>query len=192
MEQTKYVIKNKKTNKYLSPYNYGEHWVNIESAQRYNIETNKEKVSDLVDFIWVEGESVELIKVRVLIQVKEIEKKEVVDSKKDFIFTKKEYVKIKEKISELKNVKYNDSGTKLKPFKMVHHIVYNLIKDNYYLKGLELSQNKFFLTHSNILLAKNIINNDEKLKKELIKVFPIFSEKNIKLIQEKLKKQIED
>ena len=193
MEEIKYVIKNTKTSKYLSPYNYGSHWVDINSAQRFNIETNKETINDLVDFIWIENEEVELIKVNVVINVKEIEKNEIEIKKKEFILSREEYVELKQITNSLRNVVYSKHGTKLMPFKIVHHIVYNLIKDNYYLRGIELGRKKFFLTHSNILLAKNTINDDQKLKKELATIYKdLFDDKKIDLIQKKLKKQMEN
>ena len=95
IEKYKYVIKNNKNKLYLSPYNYGKHWVNIEKAQLFDIETGKEKAIDLVDLVWIADEEVELKKVKLLIQIEEVEE---IKKEKEYIVNKEKYIKLKNKI----------------------------------------------------------------------------------------------
>ena len=71
MKEIKYVIKDINSNKYLSPYIYGKHWVGIEYAQRYNVNIKKENnILDFVDRIWIEDKEVKLVKE--LLKIKDI------------------------------------------------------------------------------------------------------------------------
>lgn len=194
MKEIKYVIKDINSNKYLSPYIYGKHWVGIEYAQRYNVNIKKENnILDFVDRIWIEDKEVKLVKVKVEIKVEEVIEEEKTESiKKEYIVNKAEYKLLKDNFKKISEVKYNEYGTKLKPLKTVHHIIYNLIKDNYYLKGFNLSRNKFLLTHESILSAKKIILSED-IKKEIEFIFGfLIEDEKIKKIQNKLKKQIEN
>lgn len=187
----KYVIKNNKNNMYLSPYNYGEHWVSIEKAQLFDIETGKEKPIDLVDLVWIVDEEVELKKVKLTIQLEEIED---VKKEKEYIVDKKKYIKLKNKIkSYYRNKSYNEHGTKLKKINILEHMIYNIIRDEFYLNGIELSKNKFFITNEMINKYKKLIYNYENNLDYLIKRFDnILDKEDFKKISKKLKKQIEE
>lgn len=187
-----YVVKNMENLKYLSPYNYGSHWVELENAQRFNIETSKEKVEDLVDKVWIMDVNVSLVKVEVNIDVKEIVEMERNKIEvKDFILTKDEFIELKKDLKALRKTTYNKFGTKERKMSIVHHIVLNLLKNNYYLKGIELGKRRFFLTHGEILNAKKIILKTKNLRYELRNVFPSIKEDKMVLIQERLREDIQ-
>lgn len=191
IEKYKYVIKNNKNKLYLSPYNYGKHWVNIEKAQLFDIETGKEKAIDLVDLVWITDEEVELKKVKLLIQIEEVEE---IKKEKEYIINKEKYIKLKNKMkSYYSNKLYNEHGTKIKKINILEHIIYNIIRDEFYLNGIELSKNKFFITNEMINKYKKIIydyeNNLDYLKTRFDN---ILDEKDFKEISKKLKKQIEE
>lgn len=187
----KYVIKNNKNNLYLSPYNYGEHWVDIEKAQLFDIETGKEKAIDLVDLVWIIDEEVELKKVKLLIQIEEVEE---IKKEKEYIINKEKYIKLKNKIkSYYSNKLYNEHGTKIKKINILEHIIYNIIRDEFYLNGIELSKNKFFITNETINKYKKLIYNYEGNLDYLKTRFDnILEEEDFKEISKKLKKQIEE
>lgn len=193
IEKYKYIIKNNNSNLYLSPYNYGKHWVSIEKAQLFDIETGKEKLLDLVDLIWIEGENVKLKKVKLLINIEEIEEKEEKEEK-NYIINKEKYIKLKNKIkSHYNNNLYNKHGTKIKKINILEHIVYNIIRDKFYLNGIELSKNKFFITSEIINKYKKIIFNYEENLDYLKERFDnILNEEDFEKIKKKLKKQIEE
>lgn len=191
IEKYKYIIKNNNNNLYLSPYNYGNHWVNIEKAQLFNIETGKEKVIDLVDLVWIENENVELKKVKLLINIEEIENEK---KEKEHIINQEKYIKLKNKIkSYYSNNVYNKHGTKIKKINILEHIIYNIIRDKFYLNGIELSKNKFFITSEIINKYKKIIYNYEENLDYLKERFDnILEDEDFKKIKKKLKKQIEE
>lgn len=191
IEKYKYIIKNNNNNLYLSPYNYGNHWVNIEKAQLFNIETGKEKVIDLVDLVWIENENVELKKVKLLINIEEIENEK---KEKEHIINQEKYIKLKNKIkSYYSNNVYNKHGTKIKKINILEHIIYNIIRDKFYLNGIELSKNKFFITSEIINKYKKIIYNYEEDLDYLKERFDnILEDEDFKKIKKKLKKQIEE
>jgi hypothetical protein len=193
IEKYKYVIKNKKNNLFLSPYNYGEHWVGIERSQKFDIETGKEKPEDLVDLAWIYDEYIELKKVKLTIIIEEIEN-DLNKNKKEYIISKEKYLKLKNKIKlYYRNSKYNEHGTKIKSIGIVEHIIYNIIRDKFYLNGIELNKNKFFKTTENINKAKELIYDFENnINYFNIKFNNHLSKKDLKEIRNKLKKQIEE
>ena len=192
IEKYKYVIKNKKSNSFLSPYNHGEHWVNLENAQFFDIETGREQPVDLVDPAWLLDETVELKKVKLTINVEEV--LEESNKKKEYIIDKNKFIEL-QKMFKLyyNNNDYNEHGTKIKKISILEHIVYNLIRDEFYLKGIMLSKHKFFTTSENINKAKDLIY-DYQNNKELFntKFNGLLTKKELEIISKKLKKQIEE
>lgn len=192
IEKYKYVIKNKQNNLYLSPYNYGEHWVELEKAQTFEIESGREKPIDLVDSAWIIDEEVEIKKVKMTIYIEEINQEE--KKQKEYILNKEKFLTLKNSFKiYYKNNNYNEHGTKLKRISILEHMIYNLIRDQFYLTGIMLSKNKFFVTSENINKAKEIIYDYENKIDFFNKKFNnLLTKKELKKISEKLKKQIEE
>jgi hypothetical protein len=192
-KEVKYVIKNIETNSYLYPYEEDKCWVELEKALTFNIEIGKEEPVDYVDYVWLHNEKVELVKVKIKSTIEELlelpEKKEL-----DYILSKNNYLEIKNILKGFRENTYNSHGTKLKNITILHHIIYNLIRDKYYLKGIELNKRRCFLTHEDIIGTKEIIFNykEEKNKDKINKIFKNkLTSKDLEKIKNKLKKQIE-
>jgi len=91
------------------------------------------------------------------------------------------------------NKLYNEHGTKIKKINILEHIIYNIIRDEFYLNGIELSKNKFFITNETINKYKKLIYNYEYNLDYLKTRFDnILEEEDYKKISKKLKKQIEE
>lgn len=191
IEKIKYLIKDKNTNLYLSPYNYKNHWVKINDAEFFDIQNGIEKAEDLVDLIWIEDKEVELIKVKLKIEIEEIKEKKI---KESFILTKEKELKLKEIYKNYRKQKeYNQYGTKLKKISITENIIYNLIKNKNYLNGIILSKNKFFTTNNEIQKSKNKIYNILNDKSFLsIELRDFFTQEELLNLSNKLKKQIEE
>ncbi len=194
IKKIKYVIKNNENGLYLLPYQENKCWVDIENAQTFTMITGKDKAEDYVDYCWLINESVELKKVEVKIEINEINKikeKEKIKTK-EYILNKEKYLKIKNIVKKNYNNQYNIYVTKLKKMKIIHHIIYNVIRDKDYLNGIELNKRRYFYTHERILLAKDKIYDYTNNLNLINNIFENeLSEQELKKIKEKLKKQIE-
>ena len=156
MERYKFVIKLKNTEKYLLTLDYNNRWVNIEEAQFFDYNEKIKTAKDLVDYVWIMDDEVELKKIKLKIEIEFIEQKEI---KKEYLFNKVD----KKRILQKNKIKYfNNYGTIIKKENLMHTIIENIVNERDYLKGVKFKKKKKFETVGKIMYSVKKIKEYEK------------------------------